>query len=262
MRLAVWQTQHKHNVTEALAALDQAVQTLDGVDLLVMPEMMLGGYHIGQAAIATLAKESDKIETALSHIAQKNQVALVAGKAVPDGGRVYNAAVVFDKTGQRVATYYKTHLFGDVDRGQFARGPALPPVVDLNGWRIGLAICYDIEFPETARHLADAGADVIVVPTANMLEYDSVPLRMVPTRAEENAVMIAYANATGAEGAFTYGGLSCICGADGNDLARAGRGQEMLIADLSKSDLHGIQRHLTHRADRRSDLYPTKGTPQ
>lgn len=131
----------------------------------------------------------------------------------------------------------------------------MPPVVEVAGWKIGLAICYDIEFPETARHLVGLGADLIVVPTANMLPFDSVPLRLVPARAEENEVFVAYVNYTGVEGDIEYCGLSCLCGPDGDDILRAARQEEVLITTLSRADLTAHCAILDHNRDRRTDLY-------
>ncbi len=167
-----------------------------------------------------------------------------------------------DRSGETLATYAKTHLFGDVDRAQFVAGDGYAPVVELGGWRLGLAICYDIEFPETARLLALAGAEAILAPTANMAPFDSVALRLVPSRAEENALYVAYANYCGSEGEFDYVGLSCVCGPDGGDLARAGRGPEMIFADLDRGALAAARSRSTQLADRRPDLYAPLAKPE
>ena len=159
------------------------------------------------------------------------------------------------RDGSLVASYDKTHLFGDVDRQQFQAGQCLSDVVLHKGWSLGFAICYDIEFPEVARALAKKGAEVILVPTANMEPFDSVAMRLVPARSEENGVYIAYANFSGADQAFTYNGLSCVTGPDGEDLARAGRGEELIFTDLSKDHVKKIQSTVTYLKDRRADLY-------
>jgi predicted amidohydrolase len=88
-----------------------------------------------------------------------------------------------------------------------------------------------------------------------MAPYESVATRLVPARAEENAVYLAYANYAGREGAFHYFGLSCVCGPDGTDLSRAGRGEEMIFADLDKAELAEARAQATHLADRRPELY-------
>ena len=245
---------------EALARLDRSASAAAaaGADLLMTPEMALTGYNIGGDAVRAAAESpGGPMRAALSEIARRHRVALVAG--LPElgaDGKIYNAVNLLDKRGASLACYRKTHLYGAVDRAQFAPGATLAPPVELDGWVLGLAICYDIEFPELARAHALAGADAILVPTANMVPYDGVATRIVPARAEENEIYVAYANYCGSEGEFAYCGLSCVCGPDGADLARAGRGEEMIFADLSKGHLAATRARSTHLADRRPELYP------
>ncbi len=244
---------------EGIARLDAAAAraAAAGADILILPEMALTGYNIGAAAAAAAAEpEGGAIDEALAAAARRHGVAVLAGfpRAVA-GARPFNAVRLVGPDGARLAEYAKTHLYGAVDRAQFSPGPGFAPVAELGGWRLGLAICYDIEFPETARALALAGAEAILAPTANMAPFDSIPRRVVPVRAEENAVYVAYANYCGAEGAFAYVGLSCVVGPTGEDLARAGRGEEMILADLDRTALAAARRASTHLADRRPDLY-------
>ncbi len=258
MSISLWQTTPQHDPQLALEALDHAAQRAraKGADLILTPEMTLGGYNIGPDQCKALAESADTLIAALGTIARKHEIALVVGLALPGPDRPYNGAVVLDAAGIERHRYHKTHLYGDVDRTQFAAGAALSGVFELNGWSIGLAICYDIEFPEVARALALQGADLMLVPTANMIPFDGVPTRLVPARAEENAIYIAYANYIGTEGDFDYGGLSCICGPDGSDLARAGRdAPDLLFATLDHAALRASRRHQNHLADRRPDLY-------
>ncbi|MFP7674567.1 carbon-nitrogen hydrolase family protein [Marivita sp. S0852] len=258
MKLALWQTAPIHDPDAALTALGQTAQRARalGADLLLAPEMTLGGYNIGADRCHTLAASDDALITAAARLAQKHQIALAVGLAIRGPEAPFNAGVLLDATGKERCRYHKTHLYGDVDRTQFTAGAALSGVVTLNGWSIGLAICYDIEFPELARALALQGADLILVPTANMIPFDSVATRLVPARAEENAIYVAYANYIGREGAFHYGGLSCICGPDGADLARAPADQpDLLIAELRHDALDRCRKQQHHLADRRTDLY-------
>ena len=128
-------------------------------------------------------------------------------------------------------------------------------VVEFGGLKVALAVCYDIEFPEVARALALAGAEAILVPTANMAPFHSVATRLVPARAEENTVFVAYANYVGCEAAFEYCGLSCVAGPDGADLARARTEETLLIADLDRERLDAARSQLTYLRDRRPGLY-------
>ncbi|WP_366657910.1 carbon-nitrogen hydrolase family protein [Fodinicurvata sp. EGI_FJ10296] len=258
MRIALAQ-QTPPGDADPLARLDAlAAQAKSaGAALLVTPEMGMTGYDIGPAKVAERAEAvNGPIMTAVASIARRHAIAIVAGFPECAGrGKPYNAAALIDAGGHCLSVCRKTHLFGDVDRSQFTPGDALAQPVDLNGWRVSLAICYDIEFPEVARHFALQGVEAILVPTANMLPFVSIANRVVPVRAEENAVYVAYANYCGPEGRFDYCGLSCICGPDGNDLARAANDPALIVADLSKSTLAEVRSMSTHLADRRPDLY-------
>ena len=260
MRLALWQTMPVlQDFENALSKLEEtAVLAAQAkADLLITPEMFLSGYAIGADALENLAEPADGPSWArIGEIAKRHQIAVLAGGPRRDeDGRIFNTAQLRDDDGSLIASYDKTHLFGDVDRQQFQAGQCLSDVVLHKDWLLGFAICYDIEFPEVARALAEKGAEVILVPTANMEPFDSVAMRLVPARSEENGVYIAYANFCGADQAFTYNGLSCVTGPDGEDLARAGHGDELIFADLSKDHVKKTQSTVTYLKDRRADLY-------
>jgi predicted amidohydrolase len=258
MKVALWQTAPCGDIDRCLAHLGAAVATAAAAhaDLFISPEMFIGGYNIGAEKAAKNAAGFEAVQDKLCSLAAAHNIALVIGLPTPDARLPFNSCIAIDKIGTPRALYHKTHLFGAVDRAQFAAGDRLSPVFDLCGWRIGLAICYDIEFPELARDLALRGADLIVTPTANMEPFDSVATRLVPARAEENAVYVAYCNYAGAEGVFKYNGLSCLCGPDGGDLARAGKNQTGLFyATLDRATLQVARQNQLHLRDRRPDLY-------
>ena len=247
------------DVAANLAMLDGAAAkaAAAGAALLVMPEMSLTGYAIGAEAVTRLAEPADGDSSeAVAMTARRAGLAIVYG--YPERGKdgaVYNAAQCIDASGRRIAQHRKTHLFGDLDRAQFSAGAALSPVFAWRGWRIGLLICYEIEFAENARALALQGADLIAVPTANMREFDVVATTIVPARAYENPCFVAYANHCGCEGSIEYGGLSSIATPGGAHLAQAGRDESLLIADLDLATLQTARTRQTHLADRRPGLY-------
>ncbi len=142
------------------------------------------------------------------------------------------------------------HLFGDVDRALFAPNPEPPAAFDFDDARVGVLICYDVEFPEPVRRLAVDGARTVLVPTANMAGYEVVQQVLVRARACENGCGLVYANYCGSDALFEYNGRSVICGPDGAVLAQAGpQGEELIIADLPAESAG------TYLADRRADLY-------
>jgi predicted amidohydrolase len=227
--------------------------------LLVCPELFLTGYAIGRAAVERLAEPADGPSARRAQmIARATGTALLYGypERAADG-QVYNSAILIGRDGRTLLNYRKCHLFGELDRACFAEGSGAAPVVELDGFRLGILICYDVEFPEAVRALALAGAELVVVPTALMQPYDVVARILVPARAIENQVFVAYANRCGTEGDLVYCGLSCLVGPDGTDLARAGRGEEVIGAEIEQAMLERSRPDYTYLADRRPNLYRT-----
>ncbi len=223
--------------------------------MLVCPEMFVTGYAIGAAAVQKLAQPADGTwAQAVAASAQRHGVAVVYGYPERDtSGSVFNAAQWISAQGQRCLSYRKSYLFGELDRTQFVAGEPSATTFTLQGWNIGLLICYDVEFPEATRRLALAGADLIVVPTANMPEFDFVAQSLVPVRAYENQLYVAYANYIGAEGAVHYGGLSLLAAPDGQAVAQADRSATLLVATLDDTRLteaRALARHVRDAAIR------------
>ena len=227
-----------------------------GADLLITPELFLTGYAIGAAEVARLAEPQGGAALAtVAAIAKATGIAIILGYPERADAAIFNAAIAFDATGQQIGHYRKTHLFGSLDRAQFSPGQTPSTLFELNGYRIGLLICYDVEFPENVRHLALLGADLVIVPTALMQPYDVIAKTIVPARACENQIFAAYVNRCGIEASFDYCGLSCVVGPDGQDLARAGRGQSLILADIDLAALHRSREHNTYLQDRRPEQY-------
>jgi predicted amidohydrolase len=161
--------------------------------------------------------------------------ALVIGLPEAAEGAIFNAALAFGADGRLAAVYRKVQLFGDRERALYRPGEGYG-LVDLGDVRCGLMICYDVEFAPHVAALAARGAEVVLVPTANMMPFVHVPDHTVPAMAACHGVAIAYANWCGAEGDLTYTGGSVIVGPHGEVLARAGQGPALLIADLPPRD--------------------------
>lgn len=227
-----------------------------GARLLIAPEMILSGYNIGPEAIAERAETVDGASSrTIAGLAERYQIAILYGYPEREGSKIFNAVQLLDRDGTRLANYRKTHLFGDIDRNAFSPGTDAGAVFDLDGWRTGLLICYDVEFPENVRRLALAGADFVAVPTAVMQPYDFVSTHMVPTRAFENQVFVAYANRCASENGLEYIGQSCVVGPDGKDLARAEHDEILIFADLERDLLEKWRQINTYLTDRKPTLY-------
>ncbi|UCO98682.1 carbon-nitrogen hydrolase family protein [Metapseudomonas lalkuanensis] len=228
-----------------------------GAALLVTPEMYLSGYNIGLEAVSSLAQAADGDWAGqVAGIAREHGIALLYGYPERSAeGNIFNSVQLIDAQGQRLGNYRKTHLFGELDRSMFSAGGDDYPLLELNGWKLGMLICYDVEFPENVRRLALAGADAILVPTANMEPYDFVCDVLVRARAFESQCYLAYANYCGAEGEIRYCGLSSVSAPDGSQAAICGREETLAFADLRRDKLEASREGLTYLRDRRAELY-------
>ncbi|MEM7523346.1 MAG: nitrilase-related carbon-nitrogen hydrolase [Pseudomonadota bacterium] len=232
MRLALHQgPSPAGDVGAAFADIDRAlgVAAAAGADMALMPELFLPGYnHEPMAA-------DPEWETRLADRVALNGVALTIGLAEARDGVLRNTALVFGPDGRTLQRFDKLMLWGPREKDHFAPGEAIV-CFNFAGRRIGLAICYDIEFPEIGRAYARAGADLILVPTGNPAPYDGISRFTVPAMANINTLSIAYANYCGDERGATYCGQSVIVGPDGEVLASAGLGPAILIADIPARD--------------------------
>ncbi|HRO30497.1 MULTISPECIES: carbon-nitrogen hydrolase family protein [Micrococcaceae] len=254
MRVAVWQCEpHPLDVEGNLLRLQDALDRASeqDADVLVVPEMFTTGYDIPRRDTHRLAEPcGGPTAQRIAELTVRTGVAVAYGYPERDtDGTVYNSALLVSD-GRTVLRHRKMHLFEDLDRSRFTPGNAPPAVADLRGHRVALLICYDVEFPEAVRAAALRGAQVVLVPTANMAGYEIVSRTLVPARAYENGVQIAYANYCGSEGDQDYAGLSVICGPGGAVDTLPAAGEGLLVVEVR--DVEGVPPYL---ADRRVDLF-------
>jgi len=260
LKIALWQAAGSPGDVEAnlveLARTAEAAARA-GASLLVCPECWLCGYNIG-ARVASLAEERDGPSARrIAQIARENGLAIVYGYAERASREpsIYNAAQVVGPDGTTLAHYRKTHLFGPDERAAYRPGARLEPPFAFGGFRIGVLICYDLEFPETARCLTLMGADLLLIPTATSSEYAAVTDYIVPARAVENQVYIGYCNHAGVENGLTYLGGSRLVALDGRPVVTAGATEALLIGGISTDARAAAAVIYPYRSDRRPELY-------
>jgi 5-aminopentanamidase len=241
------------NLASVAAAAQQAAER--NVDLLVFPECYLTGYYRESDLTDVAAQVDDNVISALCTISRETKVALVVDHYQTSSEGVANVATVIDPTRGKIATYRKRALFSEWEERVFQRGTQATTFT-IGSFRVGVLICYDVEFPELVRELAVEQVDLVVVPTALMAPFANVPELIVPTRALENQVFVAYANRVGTEpiGAeiptFTYLGHSRICGPSGEVLAASTADEEALVvATLSLDTIHQARSELSYLTD-------------
>ncbi|HMI28815.1 MAG TPA: carbon-nitrogen hydrolase family protein [Gaiellaceae bacterium] len=260
------------NLETAERLVAQAAAT--GADVVVLPEKWNG---IGDAAFYHSTAEplaAGESVSAMSGWARTHGITLVGGSIVElrEGRQKRsNTSLVFDSDGEIVATYRKIHLFdvevgGVVYRESESEEPGDEAVVtEVEDWRLGLSVCYDIRFPELYRILALEGAQLVTVPahftTPTGKDHWHVLLR---ARAIENQLYVVAAAQTGETlpGKPAYG-RSLIVDPWGLVLAQAPDEETVISAELDRAHLEDIRAKLPSLANRQASAYrwPTPVSP-
>jgi 5-aminopentanamidase len=197
-----------------------------GARVVVLPELVSSGYVFESPAEAKASAEAANGETVAlwARLAASHEIVIVGGFCELGGGEVFNSAALVDPSGLR-CVYRKTHLW-DAERFWFTPGNAAPPVVSTRLGRIGVMICYDLEFPEWVRLPALDGAQLLCAPTnwpAFPRPDGERPAEIVRVQAGAavNRMFIAACDRTGEERGVAWVGGSVIVDADGWPLAEA-----------------------------------------
>jgi predicted amidohydrolase len=239
-------------------AIDRVARTAAeaGAEVLLTPELFPVGYAPLRVRAELEPNALPGIRRTLAGIAARHRIAVVYSlPAVTADGQWQITAAVLDNRGNELLSYAKVHLFGPEEREAFSPAEAAPAVVDLGGIKTSLAICYDVEFPETVRASAAAGADLLLVPTALAHGFEAVPQVLLRARALESQLTVAYANHSGEEDGCTFLGGSVIAGPDGELLAAAGAGPEVLYAEVSAEAARQARDAVPYLRERRPEVY-------
>jgi predicted amidohydrolase len=212
MRVAVGQFAASEDVDANISVIgDLAARAADeGADLLALPEYSSFPASTTTEQVATHAEPLDgPFATAVRDLARQHGLALAVGMAerLQSGPKVHNTVLVIDSYGELVAAYRKVHLYdalGVTESDWIEPGePGRAATIDVGGLTVGVQTCYDLRFPESTRVLADAGADVVLVPA----QWVPGPLKedhwstLLRARAIENTVYVAGAGQSRPTGA-------------------------------------------------------------
>lgn len=231
-------------------------------DLCIFPELATTGYFFRSVPeIFSFAETMDGPSvTALRAIARDEGKAIIAGFLETANGSFYNSAVAIDAMGEIAGHYRKMHLFY-YETQIFAPGNLGFPVFELRTRsgtaKIGMMICYDWRFPEAARELALAGAELIAVPS-NIVTTTGMLHTTLQTRAFENKVALAFADRAGTETngdeTLTFRGESAIINYNGDILAQASPDQtEIIAADVA------LEPTRSKRINQFNDIFTDRG---
>ncbi|MFE2579022.1 carbon-nitrogen hydrolase family protein [Streptomyces sp. NPDC059378] len=228
------------NVATAAALVRRAAD--QGADLLVLPELFLTGYElpgiVADPATCTLSPVDPRLDP-LATACAETRSAVVAGAPTrdPETGELHISAVVLGRDGRFAAQYDKQHVTPNERAAGFGAG-ARGCTVDLDGWRLGLGICWDSGYPEHARAAALGGCHAYVV--GAMFSRGSGERQratVFPARAMDNTSYVLLANHSGPSGPYHGCGGSAVWNPDGTLLADAGTAEPGLATARLQPDV-------------------------
>ncbi|OGC39728.1 hypothetical protein A2Y85_02460 [candidate division WOR-3 bacterium RBG_13_43_14] len=238
------------------ANLNTVARLIEGcsADLLLIPELFSTGYTFAShKELLSLAEPvTGPTFEALLQLCKKKSICLAYGYAEKDNDVIYNSMAMIDPNGL-IGNYRKIHLFWD-EKDLFAPGNNGFQVLEYEGTKYGLMICFDWIYPESARTLALRGAQVILHPSNLVLPY--CPDAMV-TRAIENRVYTVTANRIGEESRagknYAFIGMSEIVAPDGKILCRAQKEECCQVVDIEPGI--ALNKKVTPRNDLLADRH-------
>ncbi len=241
------------NRERATALIRQAAAS--GARLIMLPEMWTTGYCLPDLAGGHADRSGEPTGALLAGLARETGTYLAGSVADERRGRVYNRATVYGPSGERLAAYDKAHLVPMMDEHRYLSPGDRLALTEIEGTTAGLAICYDLRFPELFRSLVLAGAELLLIPA----EWPAQRLHhwrtLLMARAIENQCFVLACNRVGHDGKNGFPGHSMVVGPFGEVLAEGGEGEEILFAEIDLAQVADVRRRIPSLRDRRPDLY-------
>ncbi|MEZ5667451.1 MAG: nitrilase-related carbon-nitrogen hydrolase [Alphaproteobacteria bacterium] len=254
LKLALWQAAPEGRDADAFCRALDAVMNATPADLVITPELLWPGYGDAATARAAAVGRDSALIDRVRALAAHHRRGVVLGYAEAGAEGLFNSAICIDPDGAVLLNYRKQTSANDYERACFGAGQP-GPVTMLAGVPTAILICYDAEFPEHVRRAARDGARLVIVPTALGPKWRIVADVVIPTRAYENGIFVAYCNYATTPVCESFCGLSLVAGPDGSCVARAGHAPCVLEAtiDLEHVDRHRGQLHLLRDLGARAD---------
>jgi omega-amidase len=240
------------NLTVARRMVARAADA--GADLVLLPELWGSGYDLARAADYAAPLNMGLFQE-MANLAREHDLYLLGSLLEVETGRVYNTAALYAPQGL-VGRYRKIHRFGLMDEDRYLAAGDHPALcADLPWGATGLAICYDLRFPELFRGYAVQGARLILLPA----EWPSPRIdhwrTLLRARAIENQCFVIGCNRVGADPNNAFGGASALIGPRGETLVEGGDGPELLVARIQVEQVDEARSYIPVLADRRPECY-------
>ncbi|MEW9583796.1 carbon-nitrogen hydrolase family protein [Paraburkholderia sp. DGU8] len=241
-----------HNTRKVVETIGRA-DAAGGTKLIVFPETTLSGFPTRENVPVVAQTLDGPALSAVRDAARQKGVAIAVGLAERDGNQFYNTTVLVDERGEIALRYRKTHLWAS-DVGVFTPGDRFETCM-WNGLTVGLLICYDIEFPESARAVAALDADLLIVTNGNMDPFGPVHRRAIQARAMENQMFALMVNRCGSgDDNLTFPGLSALIDPFGETVLELGGAETVSKATVDLKRLEASREHYNYLHDARVPL--------
>lgn len=212
-------------------------------DLVLFPELSVTGYSLNEDSYI-YGMQEDNILPEIQNLCKKLKINCVISLPLNEKDNTYIGAVFIDSNGIIKSKYLKTHLY-DKESKFFSKGQDFP-VFDTPIGKIGMMICYDLEFPEVARILSLKGAELILIPTSNMSPYEEDQTIFVKSRTKENEVPILICNRLGSEDDLNFFGNSMLVDQEGKIIFDAKDHSGIFTGKLTKKYVNPKLNYLTN----------------
>lgn len=229
-------------------------------ELLVLPEMFLTGYTLGDEVFDLALSTDDEVVSRILEAAREHRKHIVIGLPLRSEnvtGQVTNSALVISPTGI-IGRYDKMHLveFGPFEEHAYFTPGKGPLMVNIGGWRVGIMICYDLFFPELTRYYALKGCDVVVCISASPSLTRHYFEEVMKARAIENTVYLIYSNLVGFDSRMDFWGGGAIIGPRGELVVKGPYYEEAsLRGSLDPEVLMSARRNRPTIRDARAALF-------
>jgi omega-amidase len=222
--------------------------------LVLFPELWYSGYDLEKWPRYAAAL-GEGIFARLSALAREHHIALGGSVLELKDGRPYNTFTLFDAEGECRAVYRKLHLFGPMGEDKWLSAGNSFTLLDGEWGPVGLSICYDLRFPEVARHYALQGARLWLLPAQWPSRRINHWQALIRARAIENQMFVAAVNGVGPSGQEQFGGLSAVIEPWGETLAEGGANEVLLTTMIDLDEADEARRRFPVLKDRRADVY-------
>ncbi len=227
-----------------------------GSHLIVLPELWSTGYALDQAKELGSQLNVGIFAQAAS-MATQHKISVVGSMLEKRGLEVTNSGTFFAPNGRLMGVYRKVHLFRLMEEDRWLQPGSAPLIMDLPWGSTGMAICYDLRFPELFRRYAVQGAKVIVMPAEWPIERVDHWRTLLQARAIENQCYMIACNSAGLTGKTTFGGHSMIVDPWGKIVVEVGEEPTLATAEIDIDYVDVIRNRIPVFEDRRPDVYGT-----